>query len=196
MSPTEQLQIGEVAKLAGTTTHVLRIWQARYGWPMPEQDPTNGYRYYHRHLVDQIRRAVELRRSGYSLKRLIVDGLPRWPDVKWARDTWHQYDQLAHAADGDATDFRDRLHEALRARAMAEIEAALHRTFIVLCPRDRMMASWAPAVFGALEWELYNRPLPRDVPQLVRRLAGEATSSTLEEWWRLACERTKQLKRT
>ena len=44
------MPITQVAEHLGISTHALRIWENRYGWPRPERQP-NGYRCYPRSLV-------------------------------------------------------------------------------------------------------------------------------------------------
>ncbi len=51
-----KLTIDKVAKESGVSPFCLRIWEKRYGWPMPTlRNPDNGYRYYSPILVDIIK---------------------------------------------------------------------------------------------------------------------------------------------
>ncbi len=186
-STTNPYRIDDAAQLAGTTAAVLRIWEVRYGWPSPERDPSNGYRSYSAHLVEQIRRVVALTRDGHEIGSLIVDGLPRWPkrDAKPAR-VWLRFATLQPPRSDEATRFRNRLEAAMRRRDTAATQSALHSAFLLLRPPDRMLGAWMPGVFGAREWELADRPLERDIPRLVRRLAGETAFEVIDDQWRTA----------
>lgn len=62
----EQLGIGEVAELTGIAVGTLRMWEQRYGFPVPQRTDS-GYRRYSSEDVDVLRRAVALREDGLSV---------------------------------------------------------------------------------------------------------------------------------
>jgi MerR HTH family regulatory protein len=69
----------EIAKLSGLTTHVLRVWEHRYGWPRPSRDPHNGYRVYRTADVENATKIAAYIRDGWTIGQLIHDGRPVWP---------------------------------------------------------------------------------------------------------------------
>jgi hypothetical protein len=70
--------ITEAGKASGLNPSVLRIWELRYGWPSPKRQ-SNGFRIYHRYLIDDIRKVAILVREGTPISSIIRDGQPRWP---------------------------------------------------------------------------------------------------------------------
>lgn len=179
--------IEDAAQMAGTTPSVLRVWEARYGWPRPKRDHSSGFRVYPPTLIAELRRIVALTHAGHVISDLIVDGMPAWPDAKKAPPMrWTRYAQIPVPTDREVARFQVRLAAALRRRDHAAALLALHSAFIVLRPRDRLLGAWMPAVFGAREWELAGRPLPRDVLNVVRRLAGDAMLQEIEARWATA----------
>ncbi len=67
--------VSQAAGMAGISASVLRVWQDRYGWPVPVRRP-NGYRYYHAALVDEIVRVATLTRQGVAISDILRGGLP------------------------------------------------------------------------------------------------------------------------
>jgi len=65
-----ELTIGAVAQQTNLAATVLRSWEVRYGFPMPERSPSGHRRYTSRH-VEQIRRVVRDRDEGMSLEAAI-----------------------------------------------------------------------------------------------------------------------------
>jgi len=55
--------IAAVSKLTGISCHTLRVWERRYGFPVPERSPS-GHRRYDRMQVQLLCRLSELNRSG------------------------------------------------------------------------------------------------------------------------------------
>jgi len=60
------LPIREVAEQTGLAAGTIRMWEQRYGFPIPERTPA-GYRIYSDEDVEALRRVVELRRGGLSV---------------------------------------------------------------------------------------------------------------------------------
>jgi MerR family transcriptional regulator, light-induced transcriptional regulator len=67
---TAGLSIKEVAERTGVAAGTLRMWEQRYGFPVPERTPS-GYRRYRGEIVDALRRVVELRERGLSMAAAI-----------------------------------------------------------------------------------------------------------------------------
>ena len=70
--------IKDTSSLTGLSPSVLRIWELRYGWPRPGRLP-NGYRYFTRYQIEELKRMSALVKSGMLISRLIQDGMPKWP---------------------------------------------------------------------------------------------------------------------
>lgn len=64
--------IAAVSKLTGVSCHALRVWERRYGFPLPRRSPSGHRRYGHDQVVI-LRRVSELSRTGRSIGDLIVE---------------------------------------------------------------------------------------------------------------------------
>ena len=62
--------IKEVSERTGVAAGTLRMWEQRYGFPVPERTPS-GYRRYRGEVVDVLRRVVQLREGGLSMTAAI-----------------------------------------------------------------------------------------------------------------------------
>lgn len=72
------MSISQVAEHLGISTHALRIWEHRYGWPKPERHP-NGYRHYPQALVVILERVRDELHRGKDIGDLMRD--PWWQQV-------------------------------------------------------------------------------------------------------------------
>ncbi len=61
--PQPRYSIAAVSKLTGISCHTLRVWERRYGFPVPERSPS-GHRRYDRMQVQLLCRLSDLNRSG------------------------------------------------------------------------------------------------------------------------------------
>jgi DICT domain-containing protein/predicted DNA-binding transcriptional regulator AlpA len=64
------LTIREVAAQTGVSAATLRMWEARYGFPVPERLPS-GHRRYSELDVDRVRAVVAARESGLSMRAAV-----------------------------------------------------------------------------------------------------------------------------
>lgn len=64
------LSIGEVARLTGLAPATLRVWEARYGFPVALRS-NGGHRMYPGEVVEQVRQVVADRRGGLALPAAI-----------------------------------------------------------------------------------------------------------------------------
>ena len=62
--------IAAVSKLTGVSCHALRVWERRYGFPVPERS-ASGHRRYAQDQVGVLRQLAKLARSGQSIGELI-----------------------------------------------------------------------------------------------------------------------------
>lgn len=72
------LSIAETAKRIGISAAVLRIWEHRYGWPIPERG-VNGYRLYPPALIAILERVNTELKLGKTIGELMRD--PWWQQV-------------------------------------------------------------------------------------------------------------------
>ena len=68
--PQGTLSIGELASRTGLTPAVLRTWEVRHGFPVPER-ATSGHRWYRESDVDLVQRVVHRQRAGVRLQAAI-----------------------------------------------------------------------------------------------------------------------------
>jgi DNA-binding transcriptional MerR regulator len=64
--------IAAVSKLTGISCHALRVWERRYGFPVPHRSES-GHRRYGHDQVRILRRVAELSHQGRSIRELIAD---------------------------------------------------------------------------------------------------------------------------
>jgi DICT domain-containing protein len=69
-SSSPALTIGAVADQSGVTVAVLRSWEQRHGFPVPQRLPS-GHRRYTQEQVDQVRQVLRDREGGMSLEAAI-----------------------------------------------------------------------------------------------------------------------------
>jgi methanogenic corrinoid protein MtbC1 len=62
--------IAAVSKLTGVSCHALRVWERRYGFPVPERSPS-GHRRYSQEQVATLTALVKLHGSGRAISELI-----------------------------------------------------------------------------------------------------------------------------
>lgn len=176
--------LDEVAEATGLSKSVLHVWEQRYGWPNPPRNPTNGYREYPKAMVDDLRRMKALVDAGCLPSQLIVDGVPRWPDVRSTQaPKWRRLDALARPQAEPALRFRDRLVRQVKERYAAGVAEQLHCQ-VYLRAADRLDACWLPAWFGHRLWLKVGRPLEiRAFEALFLRLAGTETRNLVHAQW-------------
>jgi methanogenic corrinoid protein MtbC1 len=64
--------IAAVSKLTGVSCHALRVWERRYGFPVPHRS-LSGHRRYRHEQVMALKRLSELARGGRPIGDLIAD---------------------------------------------------------------------------------------------------------------------------
>ena len=67
-----EYSIAAVSKLTGVSCHALRVWERRYGFPVPERS-ASGHRRYAHEQVGVLRDLARLAREGRSIGELIGD---------------------------------------------------------------------------------------------------------------------------
>src|SRR4051794_18192227 len=64
--------IAAVSKLTGASCHALRVWERRYGFPIPHRS-ASGHRRYSREQVEALRAITDLAQEGRSIGELIAE---------------------------------------------------------------------------------------------------------------------------
>ena len=67
---TTDLAIKDVAERTGIAAGTIRMWEQRYGFPVPERT-ASGYRRYTEDDVDALRKVLALRHRGLSVPAAI-----------------------------------------------------------------------------------------------------------------------------
>jgi DNA-binding transcriptional MerR regulator len=76
-APQPQYSIAAVSKLTGISCHTLRVWERRYGFPIPVRSPA-GHRRYDGLQVQQLRRLTHVQRAGKDPISKLVASLRGW----------------------------------------------------------------------------------------------------------------------
>src|SRR5438874_166451 len=69
---TAEYSIAAVSKLTGVSCHALRVWERRYGFPVPLRS-ASGHRRYAQEQVGLLRALAKLVRAGRPIGELIED---------------------------------------------------------------------------------------------------------------------------
>lgn len=147
------LPIREVAEQTGLAAGTIRMWEQRYGFPVPERTPA-GYRLYSDEDVEALRRVVELRRGGLS----VPAALDR---ARSARKDVFEHPTIFGAVPHEGKTRR------LRKRTLIALSRAIE---------DQTMASASrPLIFGAFQHESNYRA----VEHRYARMAGMADLATV-----------------
>src|SRR5271154_5123901 len=76
ISSEPRLSIGAVAKATGFSPDTLRVWQKRYGFPIPRRKPS-GHRLYSTADVRRLRRISEALARGHRPGQVVPLAEPR-----------------------------------------------------------------------------------------------------------------------
>lgn len=162
MDRTAQLSIHDAATTCGLTPSVIRVWEERYGWPSPKRQP-NGYRAFAAHEVEDLKRVAELVRSGTPISKLIVDGLPSWPESHAKPAPRHDVTiarGLPVPPSASGRTLRDTLCQAMEDLHPGRALETIQRASIELRPSEELLAVLAPALVAVAELHQQQRLLP------------------------------------
>lgn len=158
-SSAPMLNINEASKLCGLSPSVLRIWEVRYGWPLPKRKP-NGYRAYSLVQVEELKRAAALVKNGIPISMLIVDGLPRWPTCGPAAVGPLRLVQARACLEHVSSELAEELIEAFETRRGSRVIELLQRAILALRPREELAAALVPALVALGELARADRLVP------------------------------------
>jgi MerR family transcriptional regulator, light-induced transcriptional regulator len=145
----DDLAIRDVAERTGLAAGTIRMWEQRYGFPVPQRTPS-GYRRYTLEDVEVLRRAQALRSRGLSVAAALerareAGGAPDWPSL---------YATVA-ASDHGARP------QVLRKRTLEAISRAIEHETLALAA--------APVLVGAFQRERFYRAIEPRWRQLAAR---------------------------
>jgi MerR family transcriptional regulator, light-induced transcriptional regulator len=149
------LAIKDVAERTGIAAGTIRMWEQRYGFPVPERTPA-GYRRYTEDDVDTLRKVLSLRHRGLSVPAAISR----------AQDTGSASDHPSIYAAVVAQDPTAR-PRVLRKATLVALSRAIEHEALALAA--------APVVFGAFQEERFFRQVERRY----RRLAAHADAAAV-----------------
>src|SRR4051812_583564 len=162
MPNTETFDIETTSKACGLSAGVLRMWELRYGWPRPGRLP-NGYRYFTRYQIDDLKRMSLLVKSGMLISRLIQDGMPKWPhdpnhDPHAHLITMEAAEALPRPRGAAAVEVREHLVSALKTHNHGRAWEMLLRCAWEVHPGEQVLAGWLPCLAGLDEYRRKQRP--------------------------------------
>jgi DICT domain-containing protein len=149
------LAIKDVAERTGIAAGTIRMWEQRYGFPVPERT-ASGYRRYTEDDVETLRKVLALRHRGLSVPAAISR----------AQDTGGASDHPSIYAAVAAQDPSARPH-VMRKRTLVALSRAIEHEALALAA--------APVVFGAFQQERFYRQMERQY----RRLAAHADAAAV-----------------
>jgi DICT domain-containing protein len=138
-----ELGIGDLARLTGLTTQVIRAWEQRFDFPQPRRT-ASGRRTYEPRDVDRIARVLTLKQSGSRLAEAIA--------------------RVVEQGDADRRDLS--VYGELR-RLLPHLESRLMRRDVLVAisraiEDEALARAVRPLVFGAFQRaEFYARSAPR-----------------------------------
>lgn len=138
------LRIGTVAKLAGLTTHAIRVWERRYGASAPDRSP-GGARLYSEADVQRFKLIKQLLEQGYSSRAIANLDLARLSALVTA-----QAPSLGEPGDsqrtGRARQVIDALLDAVADMNVEAAERVLLRAGNAYSPHELVTGVLAPAL--------------------------------------------------
>ncbi len=162
---TETFDIEQASKACGLSAGVLRMWELRYGWPRPGRHP-NGYRYFTRYQIEDLKRMATLVKSGMLIGKLIQDGMPKWPNdgttkPKHSACLLEATRALPEPRTEQAIIIRARLIDALKTQNHGKVWELLLRCTWEVHPNDHLLAAWMPCMVAMEEFAAADKPMPK-----------------------------------
>jgi DICT domain-containing protein len=152
---TTDLAIKDVAERTGIAAGTIRMWEQRYGFPVPGRN-SSGYRRYTEDDVDALRKVLALRHRGLSVPAAI-----------------------SRAQDAGGVSDHPSIYAAVAAHDVAARPQALRKSTLVALSRaiehEALALAAAPIVFGAFQQERFYRAVERRW----RRLALHADAAAV-----------------
>lgn len=165
---TESFDIEQTSKACGLSAGVLRMWELRYGWPRPGRLP-NGYRYFTRYQIEDLKRMSALVKSGMLISRLVQDGMPKWPNDGSAPKnagpvTLEVTMGLPKPRNALAVSIREALIEAMKTRNHGRTWEMMQRCGWEVHPAEQILCAWLPCLVAFEEFRLKDKPFDQQEP--------------------------------
>jgi DNA-binding transcriptional MerR regulator/methylmalonyl-CoA mutase cobalamin-binding subunit len=133
-------RIGTAARLAGLTTHAIRVWERRYGALTPDRS-AGGARLYTEAEIERLRRLKRAVDRGHSIGQIA-----RLPDAALSRLGGPTEPPLTALRPENVQSFAEDFVDAVRSFDLAGAERVLSRGRAVLAPRMFVMQLLGPAL--------------------------------------------------
>jgi MerR family transcriptional regulator, light-induced transcriptional regulator len=133
-----RLSIGAVARATGLSPDTLRVWQRRYGFPVPQRRPS-GHRLYSLADVRRLRRIAEALARGHRPGQIVPLAEPRLESLLGDRIP-------SHAPEPDRRAALESLLELVRAHRGTELTATLLADAARLGPLEFLRARVEPMI--------------------------------------------------
>ena len=137
-------RIGTVAKLAGLTTHAIRVWERRYGAASPSRS-AGGARLYSEEDVQRFKLIKRLLEQGYSTRAIANLDLSRL-SVLASAEAPPPLEPAASDQTERAQDAIEALLDAVGAMNVEQAERVLQRASNDFSPRELVTSVLAPAL--------------------------------------------------
>jgi DICT domain-containing protein len=151
----ENLAIRDVAERTGLAAGTIRMWEQRYGFPVPQRT-ASGYRRYRPDDVETIRRVQAYRRTGLS----VTAAIERAREASGASDLPSLYAAVAATAHGATP-------QVLRKPTLEALSRAIEH--------ETLAHAAAPVLIGAFQRERFYRP----IEARWRRMAAHADAAVV-----------------
>jgi methanogenic corrinoid protein MtbC1 len=156
----ELLSIGDICAETGLSTDVVRVWERRYGFPIPVRLPS-GHRRYRREDLHQLRLMAEAVAQGHRPSVVVRAGEAALKRLLVPMDN-PQVEALFKAVNGmDTDEMRRLLEESLR---LLGWRAFLQQVVALLL--DRVGMAWADGTIGVHHEHLLTEVLEDLLRQL------------------------------
>jgi MerR family transcriptional regulator, light-induced transcriptional regulator len=151
----DNLAIRDVADRTGLAAGTIRMWEQRYGFPVPERTPS-GYRRYRPDDVETLKRVQAYRRTGLSMTAAIE----RAREAAGASDLPSLYAAIAATPHGATP-------QVLRKPTLEALSRAIEH--------ETLAHAAAPVLVGAFQRERFYRP----IEARWRRMAAHADAAVV-----------------
>ncbi len=146
----------------GLSPSVVRMWEARYGWPRPRRMP-NGYRIYSITQVDELKEVAVLVKKGTPISQIVdKDGnlnLPREPKPP-TRPIMHTARAVAEPTTRTGRELRAEIIRGFEQMDPGRLLMALAAVGTVH-PSDRAAACFGPACASLYDLGMQGKTIPK-----------------------------------
>lgn len=172
--------IGAVERDTGLSKDVLRMWERRYGFPVPDRN-TNGERCYPTEQVERLRLIKRLMDQGHRPGKLIAtppeelaELAPRRPQSRWQHDHSDNDDLeefMLLIKQHNAPGYQQAMQQRLARQGLQ------HFVLDTIAPLTRLVGeAWEDGRFEVFEEHLFTELTKRLLRQSIATLPGGARS--------------------